>query len=30
MNEEILRVMKMLEDGKIDSEEAAKLIEALN
>lgn len=30
MNEEILRVMKMLEDGKIDSEEATKLIEALN
>jgi len=30
MNEEILRVMKMLEDGKIDSKTAAQLIEALN
>jgi hypothetical protein len=30
MNEEVLRVLKMVEDGKIGSEKAAELIEALN
>ncbi len=29
MNEEVLRVLKMVEEGKIDSEKAAELIEAL-
>jgi hypothetical protein len=29
MNEEILRVLKMVEDGKIDAEKATELIEAL-
>lgn len=29
MKEEILRIMKMAEEGKIDSEKAAELIEAL-
>ena len=30
MNEEILRVLKMVEEGKIDSAKAAELIDALN
>ncbi|MBU3178080.1 hypothetical protein KPL47_17270 [Clostridium estertheticum] len=30
MNEEVMRVLKMLEDGKIDSQKAGELIEALN
>lgn len=30
MNEEVMRVLKMLEEGKIDSQKAAELIEALN
>jgi hypothetical protein len=29
MNEEVLRILKMVEDGKIDSGKAAELIEAL-
>ncbi|MBU3099307.1 MULTISPECIES: SHOCT-like domain-containing protein [Clostridium] len=30
MNEEVMRVLKMLEEGKIDSQKAGQLIEALN
>lgn len=30
MNEEVMRVLKMLEEGKIDSQKAGELIEALN
>jgi hypothetical protein len=30
MNEEISRVLKLIEEGKIDSEKGAELIEALN
>ena len=30
MNEEISKVLKMLEEGKIDAEKAGKLIDALN
>lgn len=30
MNEDILRILKMVEEGKIDSEKAMQLIEALN
>ena len=30
MNEEILRILKMLEEGKIDAEKAESLIDALN
>lgn len=30
MNEEILKVLKMLEEGKIDTEKASELIDALN
>jgi hypothetical protein len=30
MNEEVSKVLKMLEEGKIDSEKAAALIDALN
>lgn len=29
MSEEVLRILKMVEDGKIDSQKAAELIEAL-
>ena len=29
MNEEVMRVLRMLEEGKIDSEKAGELIEAL-
>lgn len=30
MNEEVMRVLKMLEEGKIDSQKAGELIEVLN
>ena len=30
MNEEVKRILKMVEDGKIDTEKASELIEALN
>ena len=30
MNEEVMKVLKMLEEGKIDSQKAGELIEALN
>lgn len=30
MNEEVMKVLKMLEEGKIDSQKASELIEALN
>lgn len=30
MSEEVLRILKMVEDGKINSEKAAELIKALN
>lgn len=30
MNEEITRILKMVEDGKIDSDKASELIEAIN
>ena len=30
MKEDVLRIMKMVEEGKIDSQKAAELIEALN
>ena len=30
MNEEVMRVLKMVEEGKLSSEKASQLIEALN